>query len=78
MYLTTLKTINMNNTAKILIGIAAGAAAGAVLGILFAPAKGEETRDNIMQKGKAFADELNKKFKAAKENCCKQTEEALN
>ncbi len=67
----------MNNTAKILIGVAAGAAVGAILGILFAPAKGEDTRENIMKKGKVFADEVSKRFKAAKENC-KQTEEALN
>lgn len=67
----------MNNTAKILIGVAAGAAVGAVLGILFAPAKGEDTRENIMKKGKEFAEDLTKRFKTAKENC-KQTEEALN
>lgn len=67
----------MNNTAKVLIALAAGAAAGAVLGILFAPAKGEETRENIMKKGKEFADDIGKKFKDMKENC-KGPEEALN
>jgi len=67
----------MNHTTKVLLGIVAGAAVGAVLGILFAPAKGEDTRENMMKKGKAFADELSKKLKTAKENC-KQTEEAFN
>jgi gas vesicle protein len=67
----------MDNTAKVLIALAAGAAAGAVLGILFAPAKGTETRDNIIKKGKEFADDMSKKFKGMKENC-KETEEAFN
>lgn len=67
----------MNNTAKILIGIAAGAAVGAVLGILFAPAKGEDTRENILKKGKEFADEFTKRFKGVKEDR-KQPEEAFN
>lgn len=67
----------MNNTAKVLIALAAGAAAGAVLGILFAPAKGEETRENLKKKGKQFADEITQKFKGMKEKC-KETEEALN
>ena len=66
----------MNNTAKILVGIAAGAAVGAVLGILFAPAKGKETRENIIKKGKEFADEVTKRFNGMKESHCKEKEEA--
>jgi gas vesicle protein len=77
MYLVYSKFVFMNNTAKILIALAAGVAAGAVVGILFAPSKGEETRDNIMKKGKAFADDIAKKFKDMKEGC-KEKEEALN
>lgn len=65
----------MNNTAKLLVALAAGAAVGAVLGVLFAPAKGEDTRDNLVKKGKEFADELSKKFKGMKTDC---KEEALN
>lgn len=52
----------MTNTGKILLGIAAGVAAGAVLGILFAPDKGSETREKIKQKGKEFSDGMKEKF----------------
>lgn len=42
----------MNRTGKIITAFAAGAAAGAVLGILFAPGKGRETRKKINEQGK--------------------------
>lgn len=57
----------MNNTAKLIIVAAAGAAIGAALGILFAPAKGEETRENIWKKGREFADDIANKFSQGKE-----------
>jgi gas vesicle protein len=57
----------MNNTGKILLGVAAGAAAGAILGVLFAPDKGSETRDRIKQKGKEFSDGVREKFGKCKE-----------
>ena len=37
-------------TGKILLGVLAGVAAGATLGILFAPAKGSKTRKKIIEK----------------------------
>ena len=42
----------MNNTSKVVVALAAGVAVGAVLGILFAPAKGEETRKKMGDEGK--------------------------
>jgi gas vesicle protein len=45
--LLTLKNINLMSTQKILIGAFAGLVAGAVLGILLAPASGAETRQKI-------------------------------
>lgn len=50
------------STGKVLLGILAGAAAGAMLGILFAPEKGYKTRKKIAKKGKDYADDLTKKM----------------
>lgn len=57
----------MSNTSKILIAFAAGAAAGAVLGILFAPDKGSETRRKMNEQGKKMADTFKEKFREGKE-----------
>jgi gas vesicle protein len=46
------------NTAKIILGIAAGLAGGIVIGALFAPAKGSTTRRQIYRKAEDAADEL--------------------
>ena len=48
----------MNNTSKIITAVAAGAAVGAILGVLFAPDKGSETRRKIKAKGDQIADEV--------------------
>jgi gas vesicle protein len=47
---------------KIILGALAGVAAGAVLGILFAPEKGATTRKQISKKGHDYADDLGGKF----------------
>jgi gas vesicle protein len=64
----------MNTTAKILTAFAAGAAIGAVAGILFAPDKGSETRKKMEAQGKQVAEELKNKVKevAKKCNCAKE------
>ena len=41
----------MKNSAKILVAAAIGVLAGSVLGLLFAPDKGYETRQKISKKG---------------------------
>ncbi|MBL7807374.1 MAG: YtxH domain-containing protein, partial [Saprospiraceae bacterium] len=46
-------------TGKIVLSIAAGVAAGAILGILFAPAKGVDTRKKIVQKRDEAIDNFN-------------------
>jgi gas vesicle protein len=57
----------MNNSGKILAAAAAGIAAGAVLGILFAPDKGTETRKKITDQGKKIADGVKEKLNKGKE-----------
>lgn len=50
------------STGKILLGVLAGVAAGALLGVLFAPDKGSVTRKKIIKKSDEYADALNEKF----------------
>ena len=50
------------NTVKVLFGALAGIAAGATLGILFAPDKGSATRKKLSKGGSDYADGLNSKF----------------
>jgi gas vesicle protein len=57
----------MNNTTKILSAFAIGAVAGAVLGILFAPDKGSETRKKINEQGRKIGEDLKNKFNEMKE-----------
>ncbi len=47
---------------KVALGILGGVAAGALLGILFAPSKGKKTRKKILNKGKDYAEDLKDKF----------------
>jgi gas vesicle protein len=45
-----------------LLGVLGGIAAGALLGVLFAPEKGSDTRKNISSKGEDIAEDLKEKF----------------
>jgi gas vesicle protein len=47
---------------KVLLGLVAGVAAGALLGVLFAPEKGSVTRMKIAQKGEDYAEAVKEKF----------------
>ena len=53
------------NTGKVLLGVLAGVATGALLGVLFAPSKGSRTRRRIVKKGEDYAEGLNEKFDTA-------------
>jgi gas vesicle protein len=52
---------------KLIGGLLLGAAVGAVLGILFAPDKGAETRKKMGKKAEDLGDELKNKYSEAKE-----------
>ena len=47
---------------KVILGVVGGVAVGALLGILFAPEKGDKTRRKIMDKSNDYADELKEKL----------------
>ncbi len=50
------------SSGKIVTGFIAGAAVGAILGVLFAPDKGSETRKSIMSKTDEYASDMKEKF----------------
>jgi len=50
------------NSGKVLLGVLAGLATGAMLGILFAPEKGSDTRKKLSKKGEDYVDTLKEKF----------------
>lgn len=51
----------MNDNSKVLIGLLAGLAAGAALGLMFAPEKGTDTRDRLAQSLKDLSDSIRDK-----------------
>lgn len=58
----------MNTIGKIAIAAAAGVVAGGVLGILFAPDKGVNTRKKITDSGKKLTDTVKEKMNGLKVN----------
>lgn len=51
----------MKDNSKVVVALLAGLAAGAALGILFAPEKGDETRDKLSQSLKDLGDSIRDK-----------------
>ena len=64
------------NSGKLLAGVLLGAAAGAVLGVLFAPDKGSETRKLISKKGADLRDSFKTKMNDLVDDLTNQYEEA--
>ena len=60
------------SSGKVVLGLLAGIAAGAVLGILLAPEKGSDTRKKISNKGKDYSDSLKDKFTEFKDSINKK------
>ncbi len=50
------------SSGKVFLGVLAGAATGALAGILFAPAKGSKTRKKITRKGEDYLDAVKEAF----------------
>lgn len=64
----------MKQVTKLGIALGAGAAIGGLLGVLFAPAKGVDTRKKIAESGKKLKHQFNEKLKLGKE----KLEEKMN
>jgi gas vesicle protein len=63
------------SSGKVLLGVLAGVAAGALLGVLFAPDKGWNTRKRISKKGDEYADALKEKFDEFLDNVSEKFDE---
>ncbi len=59
---------------KIILGVLAGAAAGTLIGILFAPDKGKDTRKKIVHKGGEYVGNLKEKVNGLLRNGGKRHE----
>ena len=65
------------NSSKVLLGVLGGVAAGAIAGILFAPAKGSKTRKRIVNKGTGYAKDVKEKFDKVTKDFSNQYETIL-
>jgi gas vesicle protein len=61
----------MENSSKIIAAFLAGAAAGASLGLLLAPDKGEETRKRLRSSINEFGDKANEQYTKYKDQFIK-------
>ncbi len=58
----------MNDNSKVFVALLVGLAAGAALGILFAPDKGNETRDKLSESLKTLGDSIKETAKTEIDN----------
>jgi gas vesicle protein len=66
----------MNSGSKVLLGVLAGAAAGAILGVLFAPEAGTETRRRLGEGSRDVANNLKARFSDLVDNIADKYESA--
>lgn len=67
----------MNNTGKIMTALGAGLVIGGVLGVLFAPDKGTETRKRISERGKKFTDDIKSTFRSGRNKLADMKKDVL-
>ena len=68
----------MSSTTKIVLGMMAAAAAGAAIGVLFAPEKGSDMRKRIKDNFNDWVDELNSFLARASETEDPQAEAEMH
>jgi gas vesicle protein len=66
------------NSGKVLLIVVAGITAGALAGILFAPAKGKKTRKRLVSKSKNYSDLLKEKSTKLLESVAVKFEKVLD
>lgn len=66
----------MKNITKLLVALGAGLAIGGILGVLFAPRKGKETREKLKEEGARLKAQLNEKLSRGKEKITEQFSKA--
>jgi len=64
------------SSGKVVLGLLAGLAAGAALGILFAPDKGTETRRKLAEAGEDYLDDAKDKIQDLMDDLHKQVDSA--
>ncbi len=62
----------MKNTSKMLIALGTGLAIGGVIGVLYAPDKGSETRRKFSEQGKKLTSKVKNKLKEERKEMEKQ------
>jgi gas vesicle protein len=68
----------MNDNSKVVIALLAGLAAGAALGILFAPDAGNETRDKLSESLKNLGDSIKETAAAEIDNLTGLKDKVIN
>ncbi|TDD98431.1 YtxH domain-containing protein [Flavobacterium cellulosilyticum] len=66
------------SSTKVILGLLGGVAAGALLGVLFAPAEGKKTRKKIINKANDSADVLKDKYESIVEAMNNKYEDMLH
>lgn len=68
----------MSDNSKVVVALLAGLAAGAALGILFAPDKGSDTRDKLGESLKDFGDSIRERAANEINNLSSLKEKVVN
>lgn len=68
----------MTDNSKVVVALLVGLAAGAALGVLFAPDKGTETRDKLSESLKSLGDSIKETASAELENLINLKDKVVN